>query len=62
MTPSRRAVSLVIPMYGKWNGACPAGFGLHEFIDDYWHLLSQQAATARLQFTDDAQPELLEMR
>ncbi len=62
MTPSRRAVSLVIPMYGKWKGDWPNGFGIHEFVGGYWHLLSPQAATSRLQFTDDAQPELLEMK
>ncbi len=62
MTPSRRAVSLVIPMYGKWAGAWPNGFGVHEFVEGYWHLLSQEAATARVQFTDEARPELLELR
>lgn len=39
MTPSRRALSLVFANYGACTGEWPQGVGVHEFIDDYWHLL-----------------------
>ena len=40
MAMSRRALSLVIPFYGRYDAAsCPAGVGVHECQDGYWHQL-----------------------
>lgn len=49
MAMSRRALSVVFPHYGAGNGATfPAGIGVHEYQDDYWHLLSDAHALARI--------------
>lgn len=47
MMPSRKALSVVIPHYGRWPVEnWPRGLGVHEFVDDYWHLLTPgQVAT-----------------
>jgi hypothetical protein len=45
---SRRALSVVFPLYGLWKGKWPGGVGIHEFQNDYWHLLSPADAAARI--------------
>jgi hypothetical protein len=59
---SRRALSVVIPLYGRWQGPWPAGLGVHDFQDDYWHLLSEADAALRLALTDAGDAELLDLR
>jgi hypothetical protein len=49
MAMSRRALSLVIPFYGRYDaGSFPAGVGVHECQDDYWYQLPLDLAQRRL--------------
>jgi hypothetical protein len=48
MVSSRRLLSLVFPMYGRVSAPFPAGVGVHEWQDDYWHLLSVADAARRV--------------
>ncbi len=59
---SRRALSAVIPFYGRWTGPWPVGLGVHEFQDEYWHLLSEADAALRLALIDAGDTELLDLR
>jgi hypothetical protein len=60
---SRRALSLVLPQYGKWRGLWPQGIGVHEFQEDYWHLLADEAARQRITvLTIDGDIQILELR
>jgi hypothetical protein len=45
---SRRALSVVLPFYGRWHGVWPRGIGVHEFQSSYWHLLSDADAGRRV--------------
>lgn len=45
---SRRALSLVLPWYGRWQGEWHAGLGVHEFQGGYWHLLAEDEARRRV--------------
>lgn len=53
---SRRALSLVLPDYGVWQGIWPCGIGVHEFQDGYWHLLTDADAAHRVIVVVDAGP------
>lgn len=48
MASSRKALSIVFPFYGHWSGPWASGIGVHEWQDDYWHLLSEQDAARRV--------------
>ena len=48
MMSSRRALSLVFPSYGRNTETFPTGIGVHEWQDDYWHLLEADAACRRV--------------
>lgn len=62
MVPSRRALSLVFAHYGAEQGAWPDGVGVHEFIDDYWRLLSLEDAVKRVVLARIPKPQLLDLR
>jgi hypothetical protein len=62
MANSRRALSLVVPHYGRWQGVWPQGIGVHEFQADYWHLLSELDAGRRVILTDDSGVRLIDCR
>jgi hypothetical protein len=63
MASSRRALSLVFPFYGHWTGPWPYDVGVHEFVDDYWHLLSRSDAARRVVVGDGSAPiELADFR
>ena len=51
MIASTRALSIVVPFYGRWAGPWPHGIGVHEYQDDYWHLLSTDHAAHRVQLS-----------
>jgi proteasome lid subunit RPN8/RPN11 len=57
---SRRALSLVLPRYGRRTD-WPAGIGVHEFQSDYWHLLDAAAAALRIRVVEGA-GDLLDLR
>lgn len=59
---SRRALSIVLPCYGRWQGPWPLGVGVHEFQDDYWHLLSEADAALRVAVAEAGDAELLDLR
>lgn len=52
LASSRRSLSLVFPSYGYTNTTFPAGVGVHEWQDGYWHLLTPEAATKRVVLID----------
>jgi|HubBroStandDraft_1064217.scaffolds.fasta_scaffold158984_2 proteasome lid subunit RPN8/RPN11 len=62
MANSRRALSLVIPHYGGWQGAWPQGIGIHEFQRDYWHLLNGLDAERRVVLTEDTEVRVIDCR
>jgi hypothetical protein len=53
---SRRALSVVLPCYGKWHGVWPERVGIHEYQKGYWHRLSDELAVQRIRVTADATP------
>lgn len=62
MTPSRRAVSLVVPRYGHWSGPWPRGLGIHEYSEKYWHLLSDEHARQRVALSDEPDAQAFDLR
>ena len=45
---SRGILSIVFPRYGHWTDPWPQAVGVHEFQDDYWHLLTTADASRRI--------------
>lgn len=62
MTPSRRAVSIVMPQYGHWPGTWPQGLGVHEYFQHYWHLLSDEHARQRVFMSDTPEVQTYDLR
>lgn len=62
MTPSRRAVSVVIPNYGHWSGLWPHGLGVHEYFQKYWHFLSDEHARQRIALSDAPEIPVFDLR
>lgn len=62
MTPSRRALSIVFPHYGKWSGPWAKDLGVHEYIDEYWHLLPEGDAERRIQFLSNQTIQVFDLR
>ena len=62
MTPSRRAVSIVMPRYGHWAGPWPRGLGVHEYFENYWHLLSDEHAQRRVALSDGPEGQVFDLR
>jgi hypothetical protein len=48
MASSRRALSIVFPYYGDWSSCWPQGAGVHEWQNNYWHLLNPLIAEKRV--------------
>lgn len=48
MISSRRILSLVFPAYGTQTAAWPQGIGVHEWQNDYWHMLAPRQVQDRL--------------
>jgi hypothetical protein len=59
---SRRALSVVLPCYGRWQGPWPMRVGVHEFQEDYWHLLTETEARLRVAVVDAGGAQLLDLR
>lgn len=63
MMPSRSALSLVFPHYGGWQpDAWPSGVGVHEFQDEYWHLLGPDHAATRILWDSPGDTSFVDMR
>lgn len=62
MTPSRRAVSIVIPRYGHWSGPWPRGLGVHEYFEKYWHFLSDEHARKRVILSEAPEAPMFDLR
>lgn len=62
MTPSRKAVSLVVPRYGQWSGPWPRGLGIHEYFEKYWHLLPEEQARQRVALSDEPEAQTYNFR
>jgi len=50
---SQRILSVVIPNYGLWSVPWPAGIGVHECQNEYWHQLSDFDAAQRIQLKSE---------
>jgi hypothetical protein len=48
MVSSRRVLSLVFPSYGRCTEPFPIGVGVHEWQNDFWHLLDATSAQQRV--------------
>ena len=48
MVSTKRALSLVIPNYGRWRGPWPIGMAVHEYAGGYWHMLTDTVAARRV--------------
>ncbi len=48
MLSSRRALSLVFPHHGRISEPFPIGIGIHEWQNNYWHLLDINTAKRRV--------------
>lgn len=62
MTPSRRAVSIIWPNFGRCADEWPRGLGVHEYFENYWHLLSDADARTRVVLTDALQAQTFDLR
>jgi proteasome lid subunit RPN8/RPN11 len=62
MTPSRRAVSIVAPYYGRWSGQWPRSLGVHEYFENYWHLLADSDARKRIVLFDTPDAQIFDLR
>lgn len=62
MASSRRALSLVFPRYGRVVSPWPQGVGVHEWQDDYWHLLTPAQALTRVVIGPRAGVERIDFR
>lgn len=45
---SLRAISIVLPFYGRYPCSWPRQIGIHEHQDGWWHLLTARQAAARI--------------
>jgi len=54
MVSSRRILSVVFPSYGRGSESFPDGIGVHEWQNDYWHLLDPASVRRRIILTDGA--------
>jgi hypothetical protein len=53
---SRRALSVVVPHYGRWDEKWPNGMGVHEYQNGHWHLLTPELARLRVAVIADYGP------
>jgi hypothetical protein len=58
---SIKAMSFVLPNYGRDPDDWLARIGIHEYSNDWWHRLTVEQAAARVSFAD-APLELLDLR
>jgi hypothetical protein len=59
---SVRAISVVLPFYGRDPGDWPGRIGVHEYQDGWWHLLTAEQAAARVPFVGDAPLQVIDLR
>lgn len=59
---SVRAISLVLPFYGRDPGDWRGRIGVHEYQDGWWHLLTAGQAATRISFADDAPLQVIDLR
>src|SRR5450830_160484 len=63
MANSRKALSLVLPQYGRSGSSIGNSWGVHDFQNDYWHLLTAPEVSARITLIKDYGPvPLLDLR
>jgi Prokaryotic homologs of the JAB domain len=58
---STRAVSFVLPNYGRDASDWLARIGVHDYQDGWWHQLTAEQAATRVSFTS-TQPHILDLR
>ncbi len=62
MAISRRVLSLVFPLYGRHSAPFPVGVGVHEWQNDYWHLLGLDQAKRRVVLVTDSAARVEDLR
>jgi len=58
---SRKAISIVLPYYGKPSDSWPEGFGFHVFQNEAWHLLTSRQASERVRLVE-GEVKLIDLR
>jgi hypothetical protein len=58
---SVRAISVVIPGYGRDASSWPSFLGVHEWQEGYWHRLDSAASAKRMKVVDDAGVQLIDL-
>lgn len=59
---SRRAMSIVVPRYGRGRMEWPSSFGIHEYQAGYWHHLCDEDAAVRVVVDSDYELILRDLR
>jgi Prokaryotic homologs of the JAB domain len=59
---SVRAISLVLPFYGRDPGDWLGRIGVHEYQDGWWYLLTAEQAAMRIAFAAGAQLQVIDLR
>jgi hypothetical protein len=59
---SRRALSIVLPYYGRSDSWPEATLAVHEFQDNAWHLLDPGQSAQRIVAGADGPCELIDLR
>lgn len=54
LVSTRRVLSLVFPSYGRRKRPFPLGVGIHEWQNEYWHLLGRDSAERRVVIVEGA--------
>ena len=62
MASSKRALSVVFPHYGHCRVSFPGDVGVHEYQNNYWHLLDTEAARRRITVTTAADVQVEDHR
>lgn len=60
---SRRALSIVLPFYGAWQGNWWNAIGVHDFQKEYWFLLDEFNAVKKIKLLNDlGEVEIIDAR
>ncbi|MDV4183789.1 Mov34/MPN/PAD-1 family protein [Rhizobium brockwellii] len=62
MVSSRKILSIVFPAYGLPIKPWPIGLGVHEWQDEYWHLLTPDQTENRLALDTDIDVDVRDFR
>lgn len=58
---SIRAISVVIPRYGRDASSWPSALGVHEWQEGHWHRLDTATSASRIQVVDELGIQLIDL-